>query len=262
MRIISLNVDGLHQAAARGLYDWLADQDADIICLQDIRCQEHELDDPVFHPDNYHAYFFDSGVKRYSGVAIYSRSLPKALIYGFGFSSGIDMEGRYLQIDFDSLSVGTLLAPSAMTSAQSQDVKATFFDDLQAHLIKIARKRRDFIFCGNWSMAPSKEDVSNWQIQRNLSGCLPEEQRWMKQLPQIGYVDAFRQGNCDSDEYSWWPDGSIDEGNGWRTDLHIVSASLKSRVEYAMIYKRQQFSSHLPVIVDYDLELEPEIQTF
>lgn len=258
MRIISLSVDGVHQAAARGLYDWFVDQDADIICLQNLRCQEYETDDPVFHPEGYHAYFFDSGVKHYNGVAIYSRMLPKALIYGFGFSSGIDMEGRYLQIDFDNLSVGSLLAPSAMDSAESQEVKAKFFDDLQAHLIKIARKRRDFIFCGDWAMAPTREDVSNWEQQQEQSGFLPEEQHWMKQLPHIGYIDAFRQGNHDKDEYSWWPSGKIGEGEAWRTDLQVVSNSLKNRVEYAMIYKRQQFSSHLPVIVDYDIELEPD----
>ena len=258
MRIISLCVDGIHQAAARGLFDWLADQDADIICLQDLRCQEYETDDPVFHPQGYNAYFFDSGVKHYNGVAIYSRVLPKALIYGFGFSSGVDMEGRYLQIDFDNLSVGTLLAPSAMSSAESQEIKNQFFDDLQAHLIKIARKRRDFIFCGHWAMAPNREDVSNPDQQQQQSGFLPEEQHWMKQLPHIGYIDAFRQGNLDKDEYSWWPSGHLDEGDAWRTDLQIISASLKNRVEYAMIYKRQLFSSHLPVIVDYDIELEPD----
>ena len=258
MRIISLSVDGLYQAAQRGLYDWLAEQDADIICLQDLRCLEYETDGEIFHPQGYHAYFFDSGIKHYNGVAVYTRALPKALIYGLGFSSGVDMEGRYLQVDFDTLSVGSLLAPSAQSDAESQEVKTQFFDDLQAHLVKISRKRRDFIFCGNWAMAPTSADVSNPGVQQGISGCLPEEQHWMSQLPHIGYIDAFRQGNSDKDEYSWWPSGKQDDGDAWRTDLQIVSASLKSHVEYSVIYKKQQFSSHLPVIVDYDIELEPD----
>ncbi len=258
MRTISLSVDGIHQAAQRGLYDWLADQDADIICLQDLRCLEYETDGDIFHPQGYNAYFFDSGVKHYNGVAIYSRIIPKALIYGLGFSSGVDMEGRYLQIDFDNLSVGSLLAPSAFSDVESHEVKAQFFDDLQAHLTKISRKRRDFIFCGNWAVAPKKEDVSNPEQQQNQSGFLPEEKQWMAQLGQIGYIDAFRQGNSDKDEYSWWPSGEQGKGEAWRTDLQIASASLKNQVEYAVIYKNQQFSSHLAVIVDYDIELEPE----
>lgn len=256
MRIISLSVDGMHQAAARGLFDWLAKQDADIICLQDLRCFEHELDDDVFHPPGYNVYFFDSGVKHYNGVAIYSRYMPKAMIYGFGFSSGVDMEGRYLQLDFHGLSVGSLLAPSAMDSVESHEVKVQFFDDLQAHLNKIANKRQDFIFCGNWATAPGNIDVSNPEEQQHISGFLPQEQQWMRQLPHIGYVDAFRMGNKDKDEYSWWPGGVIGEGQAWRTDLQVVSNKLKNRIEYAMIFKSQQFSSHLPVIVDYDIELE------
>ncbi len=253
MRIISLSVDGIRQAAERGLYDWLAEQDVDVICLQDIKAFEYELDDAIYHPEGYHAYFFDSGEKDYNGVAIYTRELPKALIYGFGFSSGVDMEGRYLQIDFERLSIGSLLAPQAHLEHQSQEVKHQFFDDLQAHLEKISRKRRDYIICGNWAMAPKAIDVSDPALCEQ-SGFLPEEQQWMRQLTELGYHDAFRLGNTDPDEYSWWPEG-VNNGPGWRVDLQIVSDNLKHNVDYAVIYKAQLFSSHCPVIVDYELDL-------
>jgi exodeoxyribonuclease III len=256
MRIISLSVDGIHQAAQRGLYTWLAEQDADIICLQDLRAKEYEVDTDPFHLDGYFAYFFDSGIEHYNGVAIYTRHQPKALIYGLGFSNGVDMEGRYLQADFEHISVGSLLAPSATSELESQEVKIKFFDDFQAHLNKITRKRRDYIFCGNWAMAHRRQDVQNWQNNEDNSGFLPHEQQWMDQLfNQLGYVDAFRRVNHDSDEYSWWPSNQINEGDGWRTDYQVTSNNLKNRVEYGVIYKNQQFSSHLPVIMDYDIEL-------
>lgn len=260
MRIISLCVEGIHQAAEKGLYSWLAGQDADIICLQDLRALEYELDDAVFHPQGYNAYFFDSGVKNYSGVAIYSRLLPKALIYGLGLKSGTDMEGRYLQVDFESISIGSLLAPAADPDIpDSQEIKVKFFDEFQAHLDKVTRKRRDFILCGNWAIAPTNADVSNEETQQQQSGFLAIERQWMQQLfGEIGYADAFRLGNSDNDEYSWWPSGEIGKGDAWRTDLQVVSANIKHRIEYAVIYKNQLFSNHLPVIVDYDLELQKE----
>lgn len=257
MRVISLSVDGIQQAQERGLFDWLAQQDVDIICLQDIRAMEYELDDDCYHPEGYHAYFFDSGQKNYNGVAIYTRELPKALIYGFGFSSGVDMEGRYLQIDFEHISVGSFLAPSAYSNSDSQEVKYQFFDDLQAHLDKISRKRRSYIMCGNWAMVPSDVDASNPEAAKEQSGFLPKERQWMKQLSDIGYYDAFRLGNSDADEYSWWPSGNPGEGDGLRVDLQIISQHLKHHVEYAVIYKAQSFSSHSPVIVDYDMEINP-----
>ncbi len=258
MRIISLCVDGIFQAAQRGLFDWLEGQDADVICLQDLRALAYEVEDkPEFSLDGYLAYFFDSGTPHYNGVAIYTRRQPKALIFGLGFSSGVDMEGRYLQIDYERLSVGSLLAPSASSEMESQEVKIRFFDDLQAHLEKITRKRREYVFCGNWAMAHTPRDVSDSDACQHESGFLPHERQWLSQLfNQLGYVDAFRQAIRDPDEYSWWPSGKIDKGIGWRTDFQVASASIGRKVEYGAIYKIQQFSSHLPVIVDYDIELE------
>jgi exodeoxyribonuclease III len=255
MRIISLSVDGIHQAAQRGLFDWIADQDADVVCLQDLRALEHELDNEIFHPPGYFAYFFDSGIKHYNGVAIYTRHQPKALIFGLGFSSGVDMEGRYLQIDYEHYSIGSLLAPMAMAETESLEVKIKFFDDFQALLHKITRKRRSYIICGNWGMAHSRKDVQNGQTNQGTPGFLPHEQQWMNQLfDQIGYVDAFRQVNRDSDEFSWWPSGEVGRGDAWRIDYQVISEAIRRKVEYGVIYKSQLFSSHLPLIVDYDIE--------
>ncbi len=250
MRIISLSVDGIHQAAQRGLYDWIAEQDADVVCLQDLRAREYELDDDLYHPEGYFAYFFDSGIDQYNGVAIYTKHQPKAVIFGLGFSSGIDMQGRYIQIDYDSHSIGSLLGPSAMDDIQLLEEKVQFYDDMQALLHKITRKRRHFIFCGNWSMAHTQKDVEQWQVNHEKPGFLPHEQQWLNQtFNQIGYVDAFRVANTDPDEFSWCPS----ESNHWRTDFHIVSQALRSTVEYAAIYKTRSFSSHRPVIIDYDI---------
>jgi len=256
MRIISLCVDGIHQAAQRGLYDWLTGQDADIICLQDLRALEYELDDKVFHPAGYNAYFFDSGVKHTDGVAIYTRKQPKAIIYGLGFSSGVDMQGRYLQADFEHISVGSLLAPIAGDNPDSREVKIQFFDDFQAHLHKISRKRREYIFCGNWTMAHRRHDVQNWQSHEHDFGFLPHERQWMDQLfNQLEYKDAFRHVIRDGDEFTWWPSNTVGQGDGWRVDYQVVSDPLCSRIEHGAIYKSKTFSSHLPVIMDYDIEL-------
>lgn len=261
MRIVSLSVDGIHQAAQNGLFDWLASQDADIICLQDLRAMEYELDHPAFQLEGFFGYFFDSGTAHHNGVAIYTRKQPKALIYGFGFSSGVDMEGRYLQADFDNISIGSLMAPNinsthSRAKGSASEIKIKFFDDLQGHLDKISRKRRDFIFCGDWGMARTAKDVENAAAHENESGFLSHDRQWMDQLVgQLDYKDAFRQVNKDADEYSFYPSGEVGKGDGWRTDTQIISSNLAGRVEYAAIYKNKTFSSHRPVIIEYDLEV-------
>ncbi|MFT6274556.1 MAG: exodeoxyribonuclease-3 [Halioglobus sp.] len=254
MRIISFSADGIKNAAQNGFYDWLDQQDADFVCIQDLRCSEYDLQQDTFLPSQYSAYFLDDVNGKDNGVALYCRKMPKAIITGLGFID-FDMEGRYIQADYENLSVGCLLAPSAeQGNAQQQSRKAEFYSLLQGHLKKIQNKRRDFIFCGNWHLAHTPADVQDTESNSNGSGFLPEERQWMNEIIEAGYVDAFREVNSDIDEFSWWPDGERGV-NGWRTDFQIVSQGLRYAVEYGALVNAREFSSHAPVIMDYDIEL-------
>ncbi len=255
MRIINISVDGIHQAAHRGLFEWLSSQDAEIICIQDLRAKQHEIEDnPAFQLDGYFSYYLDSQKPHRNGVAIYTRQAPKAIMYGFGFASGEDTDGRYLQADFERLSVGSLLLP-AIGDGTNQEDKMRFLTNLQSHLNKISNKRRRYIICGNWQLAHTDSDLENADNYAAQSGFLTQERQWLQQLfTDIGYLDAFRLANRDTDEYSWWPSGQIGNGDGWRTDFQVISKDLGKQVEYAVIYKAREFSSHAPVIVDYDLD--------
>lgn len=256
MRIISFCADGIKDAAKRGFYDWALDQDADIICIQNLMAREYELQDDVFFPRDYNAYFWDSADAPVNGVAIYCRDLPKAIMTGLGFTE-FDMDGIYIQADYPRISVGCLLAPSAYPrDAALQQRKNRFFEQYQAHLSKVRNKRREFIICGNWNIAHRPEDLENPGHNRDHSGNLPQEQQWMDRLfTEMGYVDAFREVNADPDEFTWWPDGNRNGGDGWRIDYQVTSEGLRRGIEYGAIYKNQEFSSHAPLIMDYDFEL-------
>ncbi|MBD2857432.1 endonuclease/exonuclease/phosphatase family protein [Spongiibacter sp. KMU-158] len=253
MRIISFCADSIVDAAEKGFFDWVTNQDADIICIQNLGIAEYKLRDDVYFPRDYNPYFFDSADGKSNGVAIYCRQLPKAIMTGLGFLD-FDMEGRYIQADFDNISIGSLLAPSASNDAE-QMRKNQFFDQYLNHLHKVRNKRRDFVICGNWNIAHKSVDIQDKKANHGVSGGLPEEQQWLDRLfREEQYADAFRMVNNDADEFSWWPDGG-QEKNGWRVDYQIVSERIKQKVEYGALYTVQQFGSHAPLIMDYDFEL-------
>ena len=256
MRVISLSADGIKNAADKGFYEWLAEQDADFICIQDLQCSEYDLQDDLYFPSDYNAYFFDDVDGKANGVAIYCRVLPKAIMTGLGFAD-FDMEGRYIKADYENLSVGCLLVPEGVDDQpESLERKAEFLRLLQAHLMKVRNKRREFIICGNWQLAHTAADLQDTDSNSNSSGFLAEERQWMDELLEGGYVDAFREINSDSDEFSWWP-GDDRETNGWRSDFHLVSQGLKYAIDYGAIYKSRAFSTHAPIIMDYDIEVSP-----
>jgi len=261
MRIISFCADSIKDAASRGFFEWALDQDADFICVQNLGIQEYKLKGSVYFPEGYNAYFFDAAEPNSNGVAIYCRELPKAIMTGLGFAD-FDMEGRYIQADFGRVSVGCLLAPSGyapnsgVPDPKAQSRKNRFFELYQAHLNKVRNKRREFFICGNWEIAHRPVDIQDRVKNRDCSGALPEEQQWMDRLfTELNYVDAYREVNSDPDEYTWWPEGNRDD-DGWRIDYQIVSGGLRNTIEYGMIYRKQEFGKHAPVIMDYDYELE------
>jgi exodeoxyribonuclease-3 len=260
MRVISFSADGLREAADRGFYDWLARQDADFVCIQDLRCSEYDLQDDRYFPRDYNAYFFDDVGGKDNGVAIYCRDLPKAIMTGLGFAD-FDMQGRYIQADFPDLSVGCLLAPTAAPG--DDDALATklqFFELLGPHLQKVRNKRRDYIICGGWQLTLDDRDVEDSAAADGRPGALASEQAWLAELLDNGYADAFRQVSGNPDAFTYWPDvESIGADTsawtgGWRSDLQIVSEDLRDLVEHAAVYTGERFSRHAPLIVDYDLE--------
>ena len=257
VRVITLNVNGIRSAAKKGFFSWLSKQNADVVCLQEVRAELVHLTDHIFYPEGYHCYYFAAEKKGYSGVALYSRLKPNHVHEGLGFSIA-DTEGRYLQADFKNLSIASLYLPSGTSGEERQALKFEFMSKFESILQKQLKEKRHYILCGDWNIAHQKIDLKNWQSNQKNSGFLPEERAWLdKVFNDFGFVDAFRALNQEPDQYTWWSQrGKAREKNvGWRIDYQIVSPDLKETIQAVDIYKAENFSDHAPLIIDYNLTL-------
>jgi exodeoxyribonuclease-3 len=255
MRIITLNCNGIRAAARKGLFNWLATVDADIVCLQETKAQIDQLTDPIFHPDNFHSYYFDAERKGYAGTALYCRAKPLKITKGLGFEIA-DSEGRYLQVDFTGLSVASLYLPSGSAGEERQARKLAFMGQYMQHMEMLRKDDREYIICGDWNICHKEIDLKNWKANKKNSGFLPEERQWLDELYyELGFIDAFRMVNQEADQYSWWSNrGQARAKNvGWRLDYHVISSGLRNKVMSAEIYTDQNFSDHAPVILDYNI---------
>jgi len=255
VRIITLNVCGVRSAAHKGLFRWLARQDADFICLQETRAQLEQLAGHDVELRGYQSFYCAAERKGYAGVAIYTRHAPDRVLRGFG-AEEFDAEGRYLEVRRRELSVVSLYMPSGSAGPHRQVAKYRFLDAFLPHLKRLRRSRRRYILCGDWNIAHKAIDLKNWRANQRNSGFLPEERAWMDQLfGPAGYHDAFREVNPRPDQYTWWSNrGRAREKNvGWRIDYQVVSANLAGRARAARIYRAKRFSDHAPLTVDYEL---------
>jgi len=255
MRIITLNCNGIRAAARKGFFNWLATVDADIVCLQETKAQIDQLTDPIFHPDNFHSYYFDAERKGYAGTALYCRAKPLKITKGLGFEIA-DSEGRYLQADFNGLSVASLYLPSGSAGEERQARKLAFMGQFMQHMKMLRNDDREYIICGDWNICHKEIDLKNWKANKKNSGFLPEERQWLDELYyELGFIDAFRMVNQEADQYSWWSNrGQARAKNvGWRLDYHVISPGLRDKVMSAEIYTDQNFSDHAAVILDYNI---------
>jgi exodeoxyribonuclease-3 len=254
MRIITLNANGVRSAARKGFFQWLALQNADVVCLQETKAQEGQIAHTQFWPEGYHCYYLDAEKKGYSGVALYLRHKPDEVIQGLGWPD-MDAEGRYLEARFGKLSVVSLYLPSGSSSEARQQVKFSFLDRFMPFLRECAATGRDYVLCGDWNIAHKNIDLKNWRGNQKNSGFLPEERAWLDELfgPER-WVDAFRRVNPEPEQYTWWSNrGQAWAKNvGWRIDYQIVSAGFTDKIQAASIYKDERFSDHAPLTIDYD----------
>lgn len=255
MRIITLNCNGIRSAGRKGLFRWLPRQRADLVCLQETKAQEHQLEGGAFRPAGYHCHYFDAEKKGYSGVALFSRAKPDEVIRGFGVEE-FDREGRYIEARFGRLSVVSVYMPSGSAGPLRQASKFRFLASFLPYLAQLRRRRRDYVLCGDFNIAHRPIDLRNWRANQKNSGFLPEERAWLDEVfGRIGFVDAFREVNPRPDQYTWWSNrGQAWAKNvGWRIDYQVVSPGLRGRATGAAIYKAKRFSDHAPLTMDYEL---------
>ncbi len=257
MRVISVNVNGIRAAHRKNFFIWLQKQDADVICIQETKAQVDQLTDEITKPKGYFSYFNSAVKKGYSGVAIYSRQEPDKVLDKIGWKAADD-EGRFLQANFDKLSIISLYLPSGSSGEERQAIKFDFLDRFIPVLKKIRRQKREYIICGDWNIVHKEIDIKNWKGNQKNSGCLPEERAWMDNLfDNIGMVDSFRAVNKQAEQYTWWSNrGRAWAKNiGWRIDYQVVTPGLKNKIKTASIYKDERFSDHAPLIIDYSIKL-------
>lgn len=256
MRILTLNCNGIRSARTKGFFDWLPSQRADVVCLQETKAQEHQLDQPDFRPEGWHCHYYDALKKGYSGTAVFARQKPDEVIRGFGVKE-FDDEGRYLEARFGKLSVISLYLPSGSSGPERQASKFRFLEAFLPVLKSMRRRKREYVICGDWNIAHQPIDLRNWKSNQKNSGFLPEERAWLDELyGKVGFVDAFRRVNPDPDQYTWWSNrgAAWDKNVGWRIDYQVATPGIAATVKSASIYKAQRFSDHAPLVMDYDFK--------
>ena len=237
----------------KGFVDWLSDESPDVICIQETKANKDQVDFELIEDLGYKTYWFSAQKKGYSGVAIFSKLTPNHVEYGTGIDY-MDFEGRVLRIDFDEVSIMSLYLPSG-TNTDRLEFKFRFMDDFKEYIYSLNKEIQNLVICGDYNICHNAIDIHDPIRNKNVSGFLPEERKWLDLFIGNDFIDSFRYINKSPHQYSWWSYRANSRANnkGWRIDYNIVSKPLENKISNSEILSKVFHSDHCPVRLNLNI---------
>ena len=247
MKLISWNVNGLRAVMNKGFMDYVNQEDPDILCLQEIKMSEGQLELDL--PD-YFEYYNYAEKKGYSGTAIFTKEKPISESYGIGIEEH-DKEGRVITLEFEDFYMVTCYTPNSKRGLLRLDYRQKWEDDFREYLLKL-NKTKPVVLCGDLNVAHEEIDLANPKSNRKNAGFTDEERNKFTELLDAGFIDTYRYFYPDiPDMYTWWSyiTKARDRNIGWRIDYFVVSKDFEDRLLDASIHMEQLGSDHCPVVL-------------
>ena len=252
MKIITYNVNGIRSAINKNWLAWLQATDADVVCLQEIKCTPDQFVDIILLEQmGYQHYWNPAEKKGYSGTAIFTKHTPKHIEYGSGMDD-YDREGRVIRADFEDCSVMSTYFPSGSSGDERQMFKYRFLDDFQEYIDQLKLEFPKLVVSGDYNICHRPIDIHNPKSNANSSGFQPAEREWMENYLKSGFIDSFRHFSQEPHHYTWWSfrSGARNRNLGWRIDYNMVSEGLRDHLCRAAILPEARHSDHCPVLLE------------
>lgn len=251
MKLISWNVNGLRAVAKKGFVDWIKKESPDILCLQETKAWEEQLDDSIKNIPGYKSYFAEAYRKGYSGVAVYTKEEPLSVKKGIGIEA-FDREGRFLILEYEKFTLFNIYYPNGKKDAIRLKYKLDFYEAFQKYAVNLKNQGKRLIICGDVNTAHKEIDLARPKQNQKTSGFLPEERAWIDRFLAEGFYDSLRLFTDKGEIYTWWDmiTRARDRNVGWRIDYFFISENLKENITNAYTMPDVMGSDHCPIAIE------------
>lgn len=263
MKLYSWNVNGIRACLNKGAFQkFIEIAQPDILCLQETKASREQVE--IDLPD-YHEYWNSSVKKGYSGTAIFSKTIPINVMYGFSDEinkkyklsedkyGDLTTEGRVLSAEFDEFWVVTVYVPNSKGDLSRVSLREKQWDPAFLEHIKSLENSKPVLFCGDFNVAHSEIDLANPKQNIGKHGFTLEERNGFDNYIKAGYVDVYRRNNPEkTDAFTWWTHWANARARniGWRIDYWLASNKLEKRIINTRIHPEITGSDHCPVSIE------------
>lgn len=265
MKLISWNVNGIRSVHNKGLFlPFVQKYKPDVICLQETKAMQGQAE--IDLPD-YEEYWNSATKKGYSGVAIFTKTKPLAVLLGFPkkicqkYSLDTDSygdpnaEGRVIALEFEKFYIVNVYTPNSKDDLSRLTLRHKYWDPAFLEYCKSLESQKPVIFCGDLNVAHTALDLARPKENEGEHGFTFEEREGIDKIIDEGFVDTFRIFNKGGENYTWWTawGGARARNVGWRIDYFFASKKLENKIKKAEILPEVFGSDHCPVTLEMDL---------
>lgn len=257
MRIATWNVNSV-KAHLEAVLAWLREARPDVVCLQEIKCEDQAFPAFEFEALGYHCAVH--GQKTYNGVAILSRFPLEDVVRGLPGDSA-DEQARFIAATVvegaRAVRVACLYLPNGNPApGPKYDYKLAWMRRLKAFALQAMKVEEPLVLCGDYNVIPEARDARFPENWREDALYLPQTRAVFRELESIGLTEAYRALHpLQTGAYSFWDyqAGAWQKDNGIRIDHHLLSPQATDLLVSAEIHKHvrgwEKPSDHVPVMI-------------
>ena len=254
LKIATFNVNGIG-ARLPNLLQWLAKEQPDIVCLQELKAPDKAFPSSDLEAAGYGS--LHHGQTSWNGVAILARDSEPLLIHKGLPGAGDDPQARYLEAAAHGVIVGCLYLPNGNPQPGPRfDYKLKWFEQLIAHAQSLQGSEHPVVLAGDYNVVPTDFDIYNTRSWLKDALLQPASRECFGKLLSQGWIDAVRELHPNERVYTFWDyfREHWQKNSGLRIDHLLLNSTLapylKSAGVDAWVRGEAHASDHAPTWIE------------
>jgi exodeoxyribonuclease-3 len=253
VKIVTYNVNGIKARLPR-LLEYLAEQQPDVVCLQELKSTDDTVPAADIEAAGYGAVWH--GQKGFNGVAVLARGQTPVERQRGLRGEPEDEQSRYLECEVNGLVIASIYLPNGNPQPGPKfDYKLRWFDRLRARAAELLADEVPTVLAGDYNVIPNDDDTYSTRAMADDALMQPASRQGYRRLVAQGWTDALRTRHPTGGVWTFWDyqAGAWARDAGFRIDHLLLSPEVADRLREAGVDKasrgREKASDHAPTWV-------------